>query len=261
MNLVKPGMSGVFGKTHIELDSFIDLKKFDDLHLDISSGLAIADKFSKCGSLKNPIDHKDMSYDITFKPLSDAYKEYQQLQDDSCVKIQGEYLRKNFDNKTFSLFLKYFYEAYDTYALYNLWVSPPGWKKTRPERNLTEEAKYFPSLISWIDNLINNNVFSYVGRVYILTQQGGGVSLEHRDPLSDSESFLTDEFIHIKSNINRPYYLYNPVEKKKYYIKSRASWWNSTDIHGGDSVLYTSYAIRIDGLFTDDFKNKILSVK
>ena len=46
-------------------------------------------------------------------------------------------------------------------------------------------------------------------------------------------------------------------KKKKYYINSRVGWWNDRDIHGGDTSPAPSYAIRIDGIFTDEFRKQI----
>lgn len=258
MPAVKPGMIGVFGQTHIELDNLIDLKSFDDIQIDIWKGMALSKFLSMQGSLSNIILDEDMSYKYYFKPLFKAYNEYQLLPLDDIVKVTGEELRQT-NRNSFVTFLKYAYGAHDLYTIYNFWNCKPGWKNNPSACLPNEILNYFPSLIQWIENLITVNVFTHIGRAYIVALESGGISFEHRDNLADPESQSDTEFIHIRPNLKRPFYVYNPVTNEKHYVQSRIAWWNDKDVHGGDSVTEPSYAIRIDGVFTDEFRNSILN--
>jgi hypothetical protein len=66
------------------------------------------------------------------------------------------------------------------------------------------------------------------------------------------------EFIHIKTDLDRPFYLIDPLSKEKTYITTRAAWWNERDWHGGEPILKPTYTFRVDGTFTNEFKEKIL---
>ena len=250
-------MIGLNGKTHYELEQFIDMESFDQIQIEILKGLAIAKPLAQNGILHNPIDVAETSYKPNFKPLFQAYKEFQKLPVDNPIRIAGEELQTTYGENTLSTFLKFAYKAHDLCSFYSLWSSDPGWKKTPQTRNLTEISVYFPSLLTWIDNLVTSKVFSHIGRVYIVTQDSGGVSFEHQDPPSDTETNITEEFIHVRPNLARPFYVYNPSTNKKFYIESRVGWWNDKDIHGGEPSIEPSYALRVDGIFTKEFKKKI----
>lgn len=250
-------MIGLNGKTHYELEQFIDMASFDQIQTEIIKGLAISKPLAQNGILHNPIDVTKTSYKPNFKPLFQAYREFQKLPVHDPVRQIGEELRTAYGENTLSTFLKFVYNAHDLCSFYSFWSSEPGWKKKPQTRNLTEIAVCFPSLLKWIDNLVTTGVFSHIGRVYLVTQDSGGVSFEHRDPPSDPESDQPEEFIHVRPNLNRPFYVYDPLTKEKFYIKSRVGWWNDKDIHGGEPTVEPSYALRVDGIFTTEFKKKI----
>jgi len=259
---VKPGMIGYYGKTHHSLDSLIDLETFDALQVDIWKGMAEARPVAFNGTLSKPIADEDMSYDYYFKPVWEAYREYNLLPDTDPIKIAGEeLLAKHTSRSVFATYLKYAFGAHDQYYHYHLWADEPGWKSNPDrERKYGPSAEYFPSLIKWIDNLVTIGVFKTIGRAYISAMESGGVSFEHRDAPSDKLSDTDEEFIHIRGNYDRPFYVYNPVAKEKYYFESRVSWWNDKDVHGGDVSMSTTFAVRVDGIYTDEFRNKIKNV-
>ena len=68
---------------------------------------------------------------------------------------------------------------------------------------------------------------------------------------------MSPEFIHVRPTVDRPFYVYDTEQKKKHYIESRVGWWNDKDLHGGEVSPKPSYALRIDGIFTDEFRKKI----
>ena len=43
----------------------------------------------------------------------------------------------------------------------------------------------------------------------------------------------------------------------KKYPTSTCLWWNEHDLHGSDGVPEATFCLRVDGVFTDDFRNKI----
>ena len=43
----------------------------------------------------------------------------------------------------------------------------------------------------------------------------------------------------------------------KHGINTRAAFWNDQDWHGGNRVMCPTYGMRIDGKFTDAFREKL----
>jgi hypothetical protein len=66
-----------------------------------------------------------------------------------------------------------------------------------------------------------------------------------------------NEFIHIRPNTTKAFYLWDPTTKNKTYLNTRAAWWNDQDWHGGERIMEQSYGLRIDGKFTDEFRKKL----
>jgi len=98
-----------------------------------------------------------------------------------------------------------------------------------------------------------------LGSHYLLWDHFSNWRHEHRDPVLDPDldKDASPEFIHIRPNLKRPFYVYNPETKQKHYINSRVCWWNDKDLHGGDATIEPSYAVRLDGVFTDEFRTKL----
>lgn len=257
MPAVKPGMIGVFGQTHFELEHLIDLKTFDDIQLDILKGMALSKKLTIRGQFRNPIVDEQRSYVFDkVKPMFHAYEEFMALPDSDPVKQIGLSIREQ-DNHAFVEFMKFAYGAHDHYTVYNFWDGVPGWKADPKKRPPNEIAEYFPSLLTWIESLITAGIFTHVGRAYIVSVDSFGISFEHRDNQADPQSDTDSEFIHVRLNTKRPFYVYNAETKERFYIESRVGWWNDKDTHGGDPIAEPAYAVRIDGVFTEEFRNKI----
>lgn len=257
-------MQGLYGRTHFELEDFIDMKSFDNLQIDIWKGIAAAKPKTRQGYLPPFLIYKEdeMSYTMTFKPLMKAYQEYKDLPVTDPVKMAGEEINNKHGYNALATYIKYAFGAHDLYCHYPFWDHYEGWRSNINHRRLTDIAEYFPSLIQWIDNLVIDGVFANIGRAYLVTLDSNGYSFEHRDPPLDPDvsKDIVPEFIHIRPSLDRPFYVYDPDTKEKHYINSRVGWWNDRDVHGGDVTLVPSYALRIDGIFTDKFRNTIQNV-
>lgn len=251
-------MIGLYGRTHFELEKYVDMETFDDIQIDVWKGMALAKSITHRGQYFNNADNSLISKpwsEFGVYPVSEAYKEYNKLPDDSKIKIVGEEIRA-IDNSAFLEFLKYAYRAHDSISLYPFWNTGPGWKDYKGTRELSNVAAYFPSLIKWIDNL---DIFSFIGRAYIVSIESGGLSFEHTDLPADPTNPTISDFIHIRPDLVRPFYVYDNDTKEKHYIKTRVGWFNDKDVHGGDVVNETSYSLRIDGIFTDEFRTRIIN--
>lgn len=254
-------MLGLYGKTHFELEEFIDLSEFDKIQLDILKGIAVAKPLSDHGYLisKKLYKDEDLSSVIPVLPLMDAYRNFLSLPKDDEIKIIGEQIYKEHGYNELATFLKYAYGAHDLCYHYLLWDHHPGWRSNKNHRRLSKLSIHFSTLINWLDSLITKEIFTKIGRAYIIAIDSKGHSFEHRDPPLDPDvsEEIFPEFLHIRPDTKRPFYIFDHEENKKHYVMSRVGWWNDRDIHGGEAISEPTYAIRMDGIFTDKFKRQI----
>ena len=194
-------------------------------------------------------------------------EEFISLPDDDPIKIGGIDLFKDIKNykqrNKFTRYIKMALGAYDPYIYYFLWEEGSWDDRTAP-RKLTEEATYFPNVVKWVEDTITNGIFEHIGRVIFFHCEADGIPFEHRDLDAKNGVFGKDyytphrnEFIHIRPNTKKAFYLWDPDSKNKIYLNTRAAWWNDQDFHGGEKIMEQSYGLRIDGKFTEDFRNRI----
>ena len=219
-------------KLYYSLEKYLDLSKFDSLHYKICRGFSKAKHLATLGNLEVSMNNILKSDD--YMHLCQTYDIYKKLPPISEIKKESSDLT----NDELSLFLKFALGGYDSYQTY--FIEPL--------------KDYFPETHDWIENLKTNNIFSSITESYFLTLDAGGIPFEHYHP--DSGSMV--EFLHIRPKTLRPLYIKDNTTLEKTYIESRAAWWDDRLTHGGDSVMLPTYTLRIDGVFTDEFRKKLL---
>jgi hypothetical protein len=251
-------LKGIHGRAYIDLTSLVDLTNFDKLHPEICRSFALAKELSSIGSVDVPDGFMNLEiYKEQFKPLHKAYEEFLKLPETDPIKVNG----KDFKDNDLSFYLKWAMGGYDLYSFYVLYDFEEGWSNDTSIRGRKPAADYFPGVIAWIDELVEKDIFSHIGRVTFFVQEAGGISFEHRDPSVDPEfPDVPSEFIHVRPSMDRPFYVRDSETLEKTYIDTRVGYWNDQDWHGGDSVLKPTYSIRIDGKFTASFKEKLKNV-
>lgn len=260
---------GIGGRPYIDLDPYLDIEGFKNLHPEICKGFALARDYAKEGTWMKPgFDWRDASYVINWKPIYKALEEYLALPADHPIRIHGDpmYFTDLGDFKNRNLFTRYLkmsMGASDPYIYYFLWEQG-NWNDRTAERIPTEESKYFPGVVAWVNNLIEQNIISQIGRVIFFHCDHNGLAFEHRDLDANNgvleKNSYTDhrnEFIHIRYRTKRGFYIWDPVNENKYYINSNAGFWNDQDWHGGDTSGEQEYALRVDCKFTDEFRTKL----
>jgi hypothetical protein len=259
-------IKGVYGKPYIDMTQYLDMDKFDQLQPEILRGFADAREYAKEGTWMKPaFKIEDMSYIPNWKPIYKAIEEFLALPDSNPIKQGGIDLYRDFEDFTvrnrFTRYIKMAMGAYDPYIYYFLWEQG-SWDDRSASRKLTPEAAFFPGVVKWIEDMINNRIFESIGRVIFFHCEAGGIPFEHRDldgekGLQEGYTDNVNEFIHIRPNTKKPFYLWDPEKKNRVYINSRAAFWNDQDWHGGDAVMQQSYGLRIDGKFTDAFRKQL----
>jgi hypothetical protein len=262
-------IKGIGGKPYIDLEPFLDMDGFTKLHPEICRGLALARDYAKEGTWINPGHaYKDMSYVVDWKPVQDAFKEYVALPQDHPIKIAGaDIFPSNFkDYKQRNLFTRYLKAALganDPYIYYFLW-NEGDWNSRNLVKDKTEESKYFPGVVSWVENLVAQRIVSKIGRVMFFVCEPDGLQWEHRDLNGDNGLLNSNEytphrseFMHLRVKTRRGFYLWDYEQRNKVFINSRAAFFNDQDWHGGERGKEQTYSLRVDCEFTDEFRKLI----
>jgi hypothetical protein len=260
---------GINGDPYINLDAHLDIGSFKKITPEIAKGMALARGYAKEGTWMKPgFDLSDASYIVNWKPIYQAFEEYMSLPEDHPIKIEGtkifpsdfkDYKQRNI----FTRYLKTTLGANDPYNYYFLW-NEGNWDERNSKREPTEESRFFPGLVNWVYNLIDQNIIEQIGRVIIFHCDHNGKAFEHRDLDAKNGIFENDyytnhknEFIHIRPRTKRGFYIWDPEEQNKYYINCHAAFWNDQDWHGGEESKEQEYGVRIDCVFTNRFRKKL----
>jgi hypothetical protein len=220
------------GKLYADLDQYVDLEDFDKLHYKICKGFSKARHLATIGNLD--VNMENILTDGTYTHLCQSFNQYKTYPPTSEIKQ----ISKDLNSNDLAVFLKFAIGGYDLYQTY--FIEPL--------------KDYFPEIYIWIENLKTNNIFSSITEAYFLTLDAGGIPFDHYHP----DQGFAAEFIHIRSNIARPFYIKDSKTLEKTYIDSRVAWWDDRVIHGGDPVMFPTYTLRIDGIFTEQFRKKVL---
>jgi fermentation-respiration switch protein FrsA (DUF1100 family) len=94
--------------------------------------------------------------------------------------------------------------------------------------------------------------FAATGRMLIMYDPHGRAVTAHRD--HDSTD-LCHEFIWLRTNCEKPFYVLEPETGAKRYIAGHSAWFDTVNqYHGADATGELAWSIRVDGLFTDEFR-------
>ncbi len=115
----------------------------------------------------------------------------------------------------------------------------------------TADAEEFSELMAFIATL----PFESTGRMIIMYDDSGRSVSAHRD---HDTADLCHEFIWFRTNLEKPFYMLNPETEEKLYVASHASWFDTVNqYHGADATGDLSFSIRVDGRFSDAFRQAI----
>ena len=258
-------IKGINNQPYFNLEQYLRMDEFDALQPEILKGFALAREYAKEGTWMAPgFTFEQMSYIPHWTPIYKAMEQFMALPDTDPIKQTGMTLMpKDFtdykERNKFTRYLKHAMGAYDPYIYYFLWEEGSWDDRTAP-RKLTDEAVYFPNVVKWVESYVGT-IFKDIGRVIFFHCEADGVPFEHRD--LDAKNGVNvvkphrNEFIHIRPNTKKAFYIWDPENKNKVYLNTRAAWWNDVDWHGGERIMEQSYSLRIDGKFTDEFRKKL----
>lgn len=115
----------------------------------------------------------------------------------------------------------------------------------------TPDAAEFAPLMEFIETL----PFAATGRILIMYDADCRAVSAHRD--HDSVE-LCHEFIWLRTNLSKPFYMFNPDTTERAYILGHSAWFDTVNqFHGADASGTLSFSIRVDGVFDDAFRRQI----
>jgi hypothetical protein len=115
----------------------------------------------------------------------------------------------------------------------------------------TEAANEFALLMEFIKTL----PFQATGRMMIMYDTAARQVPAHRDHV---ETNVLHEFIWFRTNLKKPFYVLSHETGEKKYVESYSVWFDSVNqFHGSDPFEGLAFSIRVDGVFTDEFRKKI----
>jgi len=249
---------GIGGNPYMNLDDHIDVAGFKELHYKICKGIVYAEH-KKEGNMVQPGGF-DNAYQVSFKPIFQVLEEYHNLPVDHEIRVIGREIGEYENRDKFILFLKLAMGAYDAYQFVFLKTEAGGWDSRFEEKSWTPDVQYFPELKSWLENLVTSGVFKHLGRIIFFKAEHDCYMPLHRDLIYPDENDYFDhrhEFIHIRPNLDKPFYIWDRELDEKVTVESCATFFNDHDWHAGGRTHKQTYSLRIDGVFTDEFRKKI----
>lgn len=129
-------------------------------------------------------------------------------------------------------------QAYDELDKPDVWIRTP----------LADE---FEQLIEFVDTL----PFESTSRILIIYDDAETFVPAHTDHLN---SDVCHEFVWFRTNLRKPFYMLNAASGERNYVSSYSAWFDCVNqFHGTDPVKGLSFSMRVDGLFTAEFRQQI----
>jgi hypothetical protein len=117
--------------------------------------------------------------------------------------------------------------------------------------NAAPASAEFTPLMDFIATL----PFKSTGRILIMYDDVNRPVTPHRD---HTDTDVCHEFIWFRTNLRKPFYLLNADTQKKLYVTSHSAWFDTVNqFHGSEGAPGLTFSIRVDGVFTDDFRRLI----
>lgn len=98
--------------------------------------------------------------------------------------------------------------------------------------------------------------FAHIGRCNIMGLEAHDHGTVHRDG-DPAEQVTPDEFITLCPVPGKRLFLWDETRAEKIPVNGIAYWFNDFDYHGVDADPYFRYSIRVDGVFTEAFREAL----
>jgi hypothetical protein len=239
-------MRGIAKQPFIDCQEHIDTATLKELNLEICSGIALSD--IKAGVYGPGVVN------------ADQYGNFLELK--NKLSTSGEYGWNRMTHNQQNLFSKLYLNLYNPSTTVYL---------RGPQKELDSKVAYrkkcykefyewddninhFPKLKIWLDNLIGS-VFEQYGRIIFFIHEHDCKLLLHRD--APKQFPHRTEFLWLNPMMIKDFYVYDDITHEKHSVKTPAAFFNDLDMHGGEVSSSMTWSLRIDGVFTEEFRKRI----
>jgi Rieske 2Fe-2S family protein len=283
--LVRPGgakLAGIFAKPYADLSDLIDTSCFDELHREITRGLATAETSYTGGTLKwmgvcAPWVLEDPYRDAMHAIQAMAPDEIAELvalgdaEDDAAIDPTdpaltfGDETDRPF-TKAQMLFLEQRHGVYFPWKVCYHLLENDRWedKHSGDGKDFSDEARaLFPKTVAFVESL----PMLEMGRVVIFGLQPNDHAPAHRDSepgkalaIAQSISFEPSRGAEGASGTagrHKRFYVTSPDGSTEVPVDAPIYWFNDMDWHGVHADPWFRYSVRVDGVFQPDFLERI----
>lgn len=264
------GVQGIFGQPFINLERYIDMTSFPLLHEEVCLALAQIPMAYTGGSHRSmrimPDGREHEAYgdygEVIRAMTSEQFEVFRRLADDpSAIAPDARSTSEFGEERAISLsrrqmlWLEVRFGVYFPWKFYVELIPNRYWtdKSNAEGKTFTRIARtFFPKTIEFVQSL----PFQQIGRCNIMGLQSFDHGTVHRDGEPDEQD-EPDHFITFVPGGDKRLFLWDPVQRREVFIDSRVYWFNDFDYHGVASAPYFRYSIRVDGIFHDDFLERL----
>lgn len=261
---------GIFGHPYIDLEPLLDLTVLAELHEEICLGLAQVPVEYTGGSHRSmgimPPSRREeahQDYGEVIRQMSRAeFVRFIALADDPSSFDPEQRNSYRFGEEQDHLlsrkqmrYLNYRYGVYFPWKVYYEMIPNLYWdeKSSAENKAFTRESKvFFPKTVAYVRSL----PFKQIGRCNIMGVEANDHGTVHLDGDPAVKKHV-DHFITFCPAGNKTLFLWCEDSHTELLVERRAYWFNDSDYHGVKAAPYFRYSVRVDGIFQDDFLEKI----
>jgi hypothetical protein len=236
-------MNGINGNPFIDCQNHLDIKTLKSLNLEICTGIALSE--TKAGVYGPGVQNSDVYGN--FLNIKNKLKKSKDVNLNTLTHNQQNTFAKlyfNLYNPSTTLYLREVKKTVDPITAYKC-------KSYDQFFEWNDNIKNFPNLKLWLDNLLGP-VFEQYGRILFFIHEHDCKLLLHRDGYRYTPH--QNEFLWLNPMEIKKFYVYDEKSQTKKYVNSPAAFFNDLDMHGGESADSMTWSLRIDGIFSNDFK-------
>lgn len=237
---------GINGRPFLTLDGVVDVAALKRLHDDCIWGIVHAEwQYGVYGPGLWEKDYEDIiKYHLHWKGLP-------------AHSVIARELKPRYEKTPLSL-MRRFYKLH--YGGFSAFHTVPIRQATSYDARMQpasssdhKNRELFGPFMSWLDD---QSVFEDVGRTSVFVTEQGCRTLVHSDYEYPAKPH-NNEFIWVRPHTDKDLYILDRGDGTKYHMDGHVHFFNNADLHGGDAPKKMTYAIRVDGRFRPEFRERI----
>ena len=239
-------MKGINEQPYVDASAFIDMETISSLEKEICYGIA---RSNVQAGIYGP-GIKNVEQYGNFLGLSAKYAKI-------SIPSEERSVYESLNRNQRALFFKLYEELYSASTVVylrtftELGINSYTDKGKASKTKFTDNAQFFPKTLEWISKL----PFKEVGRVLFFIHEHDCKLLTHRDGTQYTPH--SNEFLWINPCGNKNFFIYDEENDVEHTVNSKAAFFNDLDMHGGNPNNKMTWSLRVDGIFTDEFRKQL----